>query len=66
MNRLDRLYALVGVWAAGSMGRGEGPLAERFEVNARTIERDILALQEAGVPISAQLEPAAATCSIAR
>ena len=30
-------------------------LAERFEVSVRTIERDILALQEAGVPISAQL-----------
>ena len=56
MNRLDRLYALVEeLRAAGSRGRSARRLAERFEVSVRTIERDILALQEAGVPISAQL-----------
>src|SRR5688572_24546317 len=56
MNRLDRLYALVEeLRAAGSPGRSARRLAERFEVSVRTIERDILALQEAGVPISAQL-----------
>src|SRR5262245_36840185 len=55
MNRLDRLYALVEeLRAAGSSGRSGRRLAERFEVSVRTIERDILALQEAGVPISAQ------------
>ncbi len=32
-------------------------LAERFEVSTRTIERDLLALQEAGVPIWAQPGP---------
>src|SRR5438046_8726053 len=32
-------------------------LAERFEVTTRTIERDLLALQEAGVPIWAQPGP---------
>ncbi len=32
-------------------------LAERFEVSSRTIERDLLALQEAGVPIWAQPGP---------
>src|SRR6185503_15671118 len=31
--------------------------AERFEVTTRTIERDLLALQEAGVPIWAQPGP---------
>src|SRR3954469_12264593 len=56
MNRLDRLYALVEeLRAAGPAGRSARRLAERFEVSARTIERDILALQEAGLAISAQL-----------
>jgi predicted DNA-binding transcriptional regulator YafY len=56
MNRLDRLYAVVEeLRAAGSRGRSARRLAEHFEVSVRTIERDILALQEAGVPISAQL-----------
>lgn len=32
-------------------------LADRFEVSTRTIERDLLALQEAGVPIWAQPGP---------
>jgi len=32
-------------------------LAQRFEVTTRTIERDLLALQEAGVPIWAQPGP---------
>lgn len=32
-------------------------LAERFEVSTRTVERDLLALQEAGVPIWAQPGP---------
>jgi predicted DNA-binding transcriptional regulator YafY len=56
VNRLDRLYALVEeLRAAGPPGRSARRLAEHFEVSVRTIERDILALQEAGVPISAQL-----------
>ena len=55
MNRIDRLYAVVEeLRAAGPGGRSARRLAERFEVSVRTIERDILALQEAGVPISAQ------------
>jgi predicted DNA-binding transcriptional regulator YafY len=58
MNRTDRLYALV------EELRGRAPrlmraceLAERFEVTTRTIERDLLALQEAGVAIWAQPGP---------
>lgn len=55
MNRTDRLYALV------EELRGVAPrlrsarwLADRFSVSTRTIERDLLALQEAGVPIWAE------------
>ncbi len=58
MNRTDRLYALVEELrsrAPRTMRASE--LAERFEVSTRTIERDLLALQEAGVPIWAQPGP---------
>src|SRR5918992_1407623 len=56
MNRVDRLYAVVEeLRAAGPRGCNARRLAERFEVSVRTIERDILALQEAGVPISSQV-----------
>jgi len=58
VNRSDRLYALV------EELRSRAPrmvraieLARRFEVTTRTIERDLLALQEAGVPIWAQPGP---------
>jgi predicted DNA-binding transcriptional regulator YafY len=58
MNRTDRLYALVEELRA----RAPRPvraamLAARFEVSVRTIERDLLALQQAGVPIWAQPGP---------
>ena len=58
MNRTDRLYALVEELRsrAPRMMRA-GELAKRFEVSTRTIERDLLALQEAGVPIWAQPGP---------
>jgi predicted DNA-binding transcriptional regulator YafY len=52
MNRLDRLYALAeALRAAASRSRTARQLADRFEVSTRTIERDLLALQEAGVPV---------------
>ena len=58
MNRTDRLYALVEELRARAprMMRA-AELAGRFEVSTRTIERDLLALQEAGVPIWAQPGP---------
>lgn len=54
MNRTDRLYALVEeLRAAAPQWRSASSLAEHFEVSVRTIERDLSALQQAGVPIYA-------------
>lgn len=56
MNRTDRLYAIVEELRAVVPGhRSTTWLAERFEVSGRTIERDLSALQQAGVPIYATL-----------
>jgi predicted DNA-binding transcriptional regulator YafY len=58
VNRTDRLYALVEELRSRAprlMRAAE--LAARFEVTTRTVERDLLALQEAGVPIWAQPGP---------
>jgi predicted DNA-binding transcriptional regulator YafY len=53
MNRIDRLYALVEeLRAAGSRGRTARQLADHFEVSVRTIERDLSALGQAGVPMA--------------
>lgn len=52
MNRTDRLYALVEeLRASAPASRTARELCQIYEVSTRTIERDILALQEAGVPI---------------
>ena len=52
MNRTDRLFAIVTeLRIAEPDGRTSKALAERFELSARTIKRDITALQEAGYPI---------------
>ena len=52
MNRTDRLYALVEeLRAAVPHALPARRLADKFEVSQRTIERDLLALQESGVPI---------------
>ncbi|HLI50923.1 MAG TPA: YafY family protein [Thermomicrobiaceae bacterium] len=58
MNRTERLYALVEELRARAPRTIRAvELAERFEVTTRTIERDLLALQVAGVPIWARSGP---------
>jgi predicted DNA-binding transcriptional regulator YafY len=55
VNRTDRLYALVEeLRAVAPRPRSARWLAGRFEVSARTVERDISALQQAGVPVYAE------------
>ena len=54
MNRTDRLYAIVeDLRSVAPASRTAPVLAARFEVSVRTVERDIAALQQAGVPIYA-------------
>jgi predicted DNA-binding transcriptional regulator YafY len=54
MNRTDRLYALAEeLRAVAPRRRTAAWLAARFEVSVRTIERDIGALAESGVPVYA-------------
>ncbi|MEV0293015.1 WYL domain-containing protein [Nocardia sp. NPDC050710] len=56
MNRTDRLYAIVEeLRAIAPRLRTARELAERYEVSVRTIERDIGALQQAGIPIYADV-----------
>ncbi|WP_330181282.1 YafY family transcriptional regulator [Nocardia sp. NBC_01503] len=56
MNRTDRLYAIVEeLRAIAPRLRTARELAERYEVSIRTIERDIGALQQSGVPIYADV-----------
>lgn len=53
MNRTDRLYAVVEeLRAAGRRGRTARQLAAHFEVSVRTVERDLSALGQAGVPLA--------------
>jgi predicted DNA-binding transcriptional regulator YafY len=53
MNRTDRMYALVEeLRAAGRRGRTARQLAAQFEVSVRTVERDLSALGQAGVPLA--------------
>jgi predicted DNA-binding transcriptional regulator YafY len=55
VNRTDRLYALVeDLRASAPRPQSARQLAARYEVSVRTIERDILALQESGVPVYAE------------
>ena len=55
VNRTDRLYGLVEeLRAVAPRPRSARRLAERFEVSVRTIERDLAALQQSGLPIWAE------------
>lgn len=55
MNRTDRLYGIVEeLRAAAPRPRSARRLAERFEVSVRTVERDLSALQQSGLPIWAE------------
>lgn len=55
VNRTDRLYGLVEeLRAASPRPRSARRLADRFEVSVRTIERDLAALQQSGLPIWAE------------
>jgi predicted DNA-binding transcriptional regulator YafY len=58
VNRTDRLYALVEeLRACAPRSRTSRQLADRFEVSVRTVERDLSALQQAGLPIFATPGP---------
>lgn len=55
MNRLERLYAVAETVRRRSPGAVSArELAERFDVSTRTMERDLLALKDAGVPLYAE------------
>src|SRR5579863_10246468 len=63
VNRTDRLYALVEeLRAVAPRPRSARWLAGRFEVSPRTVERDISALQQSGVPIWAEPGRAGGYC----
>ncbi len=52
MNKTERMYAVVEeLRAVAPRPRSSAWLARRFEVSSRTIDRDLAALQQAGVPI---------------
>ncbi|TIH33099.1 helix-turn-helix transcriptional regulator [Subtercola vilae] len=63
MTRTDRLYALVEeLRAVAPRPRSSRWLAEKFGVSSRTIERDVSALQQGGVPIWAEPGRAGGYC----
>lgn len=58
VNRTDRLHALSEeLRRAGPRGRTAAQLASWLEVSARTIKRDVAALQQTGLPVWAQAGP---------
>lgn len=58
MNRTDRMYAITEeLRRVGARGTTGAHLAGMLEVSARTIKRDVAALQQAGAPIWAQAGP---------
>jgi len=53
MNRTDRLVAMV-LFLQGRRVVRADELAEHFEINVRTVYRDVAALAEAGVPVAGE------------
>lgn len=53
MNRIDRLVGIVLMLQAKKVVRAQD-IAERFEISLRTVYRDVRALEEAGLPLSAE------------
>ncbi len=53
MNRIDRLVATVLLLQTRRLIRAKD-IAEHFDISIRTVYRDLLALQEAGVPLAAE------------
>ncbi len=53
MNRVERLTAILLLLQGGK--RSAGDIAQHFEVSRRTIQRDIDALCEMGIPIGAEI-----------
>jgi predicted DNA-binding transcriptional regulator YafY len=53
MNRVDRLFAMVVHLQSRRVVRAED-LAAHFEISVRTVYRDLAALGEAGIPITAE------------
>ena len=58
MNRIDRLFAILLLLQRKRRVRAQD-LARRFEVNERTIYRDMAALSESGVPSALTSAPIA-------
>lgn len=58
MNRTARLHALTeSLRRAGTRGRTAQQLAEEFDVTARTIKRDLAALEVGGLPVWGRTGP---------
>src|SRR2546429_7653350 len=57
MNRTERLYALVEELRARHRPVTAQRLAEHFEISVRTVQRDLLALLQAGTPIWLDTDP---------
>jgi predicted DNA-binding transcriptional regulator YafY len=58
MKRAERLHALSeSLRRSGARGRTAGQLAAEFEVTARTVKRDLAALQAAGLPVWSRTGP---------
>src|SRR5690625_7233721 len=53
MNRIDRLTAII-IFLQGRKFVTVDELSDRYGLSARTVYRDLAALQEAGVPIGSE------------